>query len=114
MENLSITNLEQSKLLVMAGLDVSTADFSVLVNMKKENGIIIIEETPYPNYTITYNQDIAENKNFTAAWSLGKLIELLPQEIVSQYDIEDHEQPDPDGVIYDLYRCLRHGTVHLG
>ena len=102
MENLSITNLEQSKLLVMAGLDVSTADFSVLVNMKKENGVIIIEETPYPNYTITYNQDIAENKNFTAAWSLGKLIELLPQEIVSQYDIEDHEQPDPDGVIFDL------------
>ena len=47
MENLSITNLEQSKLLVMAGLDVSTADFSVLVNMKKENGVIIIEETPY-------------------------------------------------------------------
>ena len=102
MTNLSITNLEQSKLLVMAGLSVETADFSVLVKMKKENGIITIEESPYPNDTITYNQGIADNKNFTAAWSLGKLIDLLPQEIVSQYDIEDNEQPDPEGVIYDL------------
>lgn len=102
MENLSITNLEQSKLLAMAGLAIATADFSVLVKMKKENGIITIEESPYPNDTITYNQDIADNKNFTAAWSLGKLIDLLPQEIVSQYDIEDNEQPEPEGVIYDL------------
>ena len=98
MTNLSITNLEQSKLLVMAGLDVETADFSVLVKMKKEAEVVTpsmpLWRAPYPNDTITYNQDIADNKNFTAAWSLGKLIDLLPQEIVSQYDIEDNEQPE--------------------
>jgi len=103
MNNLSVTNLEQSKLLAKAGLDVSTADFSVLVKMKKENGIIIIEESPYPNDTITYNPDIAENNNFTAAWSLGKLIDMLPSDIVSQYDIDGNEQEDEDGVEYHLW-----------
>ena len=102
MTNLSITNLEQSKLLAKAGLAIATADFSVLVKITKENGIITIEQLPYPKEAITYNQGIADNENYTAAWSLGKLIDLLPQEIVSQYDIEDNEQPEPDGVIYDL------------
>lgn len=103
MENSSITNLEQSKLLVKAGLDVSTADFSVLVKMKKENGIIIVEESPYPNDTITYNQDIENNKNFTAAWSLGRLIDMLPADIISQYDIDGVEQDDEGGVEYHLW-----------
>ena len=103
MENLSITNLDQSKLLAKAGLDISTSDFCVLVKMKKENGIIIIEETPYPNDTITYNQDIENNKNFTAAWSLGKLIDILPADIVSQYDINGVEQEDEGGVEYHLW-----------
>ena len=71
--------------------------------MKKENGIIIIEETPYPNDTITYNQDIENNKNFTAAWSLGKLIDILPADIVSQYDINGVEQEDEGGVEYHLW-----------
>ena len=37
------------------------------------------------------------------AWSLGKLINLLPSNITSQYDINEKEQPDEGGVEYHLW-----------
>lgn len=102
MTNLSVTDLEQSKALVNAGLDAITADYAVLVKLKKANGVISVEETPFPNDGVNYGQGLNENKNFTAAWSLGRLVEMLPAEITSAYDVDGNEQPEEYGVTYRL------------
>ena len=86
MRNYSITNLEQSKRLADAGLELSTADYHTLVKMDKQNGIINIEETSYLIDKPTDWDNVLTNPNFTAAWSLGKLIEMMPSEIISQWD----------------------------
>ena len=54
MANLSVTNREQSLILAKAGLDLDTADYTIIVKLKKVDGATVIEETPYPHDTITY------------------------------------------------------------
>lgn len=103
MANLSVTNREQSLILAKAGLDLDTADYTIIVKLKKVDGATVIEETPYPHDTITYYQGLADKNDYTMAWSLGKLINLLPSNITSQYDINEKEQPDEGGVEYHLW-----------
>lgn len=86
MRNLSITSVVQSKRLADAGLSLSTADYHTLVKMDKQNGIINIEETPFLIDKQTDWDTVLTNPNFTVAWSLGKLIEMMPSELISQWD----------------------------
>ena len=86
MRNLSITSVVQSKRLADAGLGLSTADYHTLVKMDKQNGIINIEETPFLIDKQTDWDTVLTNPNFTVAWSLGKLIEMMPSELISQWD----------------------------
>ncbi len=92
MENLSITNLEQSRILVSNGMDTFTSDCSVFVHLKKGNGTIEIEEKAFLNQSLPINK--GENENVAAAWSLGKLIDILPTEIWSSFDVNNIEQPE--------------------
>jgi hypothetical protein len=54
--------------------------------MDKQNGIINIEETPFLIDKQTDWDTVLTNPNFTVAWSLGKLIEMMPSELISQWD----------------------------
>ena len=92
METLSITNLEQSRTLVSNGMDSFTSDSSVFVHLKKRNGTIEVEEKVFLNQSLPKNK--GENENVAAAWSLGKLIDILPTEIWSSFDINNIEQPE--------------------
>ena len=78
MRNFSITNLEQSKRLFYAGLKLSTADYIIQHSISKVSGVVDVEETPIKVEMKSDLQKAENNDSFSAAWSLGKLIYMMP------------------------------------
>lgn len=94
MRNFSITNLEQSKRLFYAGLKLSTADYIIQHSISKVSGVVDVEETPIKVERKSDLQKAENNDSFSAAWSLGKLIYMMPDFIPSAYDEYENTMPD--------------------
>lgn len=94
MHNYSITNLEQSKRLYFAGLKLSTADYIIKHSISKVSGVVDAEETPIKVERKSDLQKVEGNDSFSAAWSLGKLIYMMPDSIPSAYDEYENTMPD--------------------
>lgn len=94
MRNFSITNLEQSKRLYYAGLKLSTADYLIRHSISKVGGVVNVEETPIKVEAQSDLKKAEDNDTFSAAWSLGKLIHMMPDTIPSAYDESGNEMPD--------------------
>lgn len=94
MRNFSITNLEQSKRLYYAGLKLSTADYIIQYSISKVSGVVDVEETPIKVERPSDLQKAEDNDSFSAAWSLGKLIYMMPYSIPSAYDEYENTMPD--------------------
>lgn len=94
MRNFSITNLEQSKRLYFAGLKLSTADYIIQYSISKVSGVVDVEETPIKVERPSDLQKAEDNDSFSAAWSLGKLIYMMPDSIPSAYDEYENTMPD--------------------
>ena len=94
MHNFSITNLEQSKRLYYAGLKLSTADYLIRHSISKVGGVVNVEETPIRVEAPSDLKKAEDNDTFSAAWSLGKLIHMMPDTIPSAYDENGNEMPD--------------------
>lgn len=67
------TNLQQSKRLLELGLKPETADIVI----RPDNTLIIINENSF----IYHNLEKAIQEEYFPAWSLHRLIELIPQDI---------------------------------
>lgn len=94
MRNFSITNLEQSKRLYYAGLKLSTADYIIQHCISKVGGVVDVEETPIRVERQSDLKKAEDNDSFSAAWSLGKLIYMMPDSIPSAYDEYGNTMPD--------------------
>ena len=94
MRNFSITNLEQSKRLYYAGLKLSTADYIIQHSISKVGGVVDVEETPIRVERQSDLKKAEDNDSFSAAWSLGKLIYMMPDSIPSAYDEYGNTMPD--------------------
>lgn len=97
MRNYSITNLEQSKRLFYAGLKLRTADYIVDSTFEKVDGVMNVREKPIRIEAPSDLKKAETSKYHSAAWSLGKLIHMLPDTIPSAYDedgnVIDNEEP---------------------
>ena len=101
MRNFSITNLEQSDRLFSAGLRLSTADYIIESRFIKAHGFMEINEQPFGRVDrLSDLKKVEDNQNYSAAWSLGKLIHLLPNSICSAYDEEGCELDDDGAEFY--------------
>ncbi len=94
MRNFSITNLEQSKRLFYAGLELSTADYIIQHRISKVGGVVNVGETPIIVKAPSDLKKAEDNDSFSAAWSLGKLIHMMPDFIPSAYDKDGNEMSD--------------------
>lgn len=83
MRNYSITNLEQSKRLFYAGLKLRTADYIVDSTFEKVDGVMNVREKPIRIEGASDLKKAETSKYHSAAWSLGKLIQMLPDSIPS-------------------------------
>lgn len=99
MNSLSITNLKQSKELVESGLASYTADYYVEVIMKREKGVVCLEEKLD---LIDYTKKAPSEGNFSSVWSLGRLIDMLPSDIILDCDINNTKQSGVNAVKYLL------------
>ncbi len=94
MRNFSITNLEQSKRLYYAGLKLSTADYIIQHSISKVSGVVDVEEKPIRVERQSDLKKAEDNDSFSAAWSLGKLIYMMPDSIPSAYDEHGNAMPN--------------------
>lgn len=74
-QQLGWTTLEQSKKLIEAGLDPNTADMYYY----KDQLCLIYGDSNYNNIFELFDSD-GVSSNLTPCWSLGKLIELMPND----------------------------------
>lgn len=75
------TTIEQSERLLALGLKKETADMSILTNQISGDGII---------YSLTPYNELIHPKVFGAipAWSLNRLIEMMPSTIQDLYELD--------------------------
>ena len=108
MRNYSITNLEQSKRLFYAGLKLRTADYIVDSTFEKVDGVMNVREKPI---RIEGASDLKKetSKYPSAAWSLGKLIHMMPDMIPSAYDESGNEIADGEPIDFEL--VIGHNSI---
>lgn len=94
MRNYSITNLEQSKRLFYAGLKFRTADYIVDSTFSKVESVMNVIEKPIRIESSSDLKKAETSKYMSVAWSLGKLIHMLPDSIPSAYDEDNNEVAD--------------------
>lgn len=102
MRNYSITNLEQSKRLFYAGLKLRTADYIVDSTFEKVDGVMNVREKPIRIEGASDLKKAETNKYISAAWSLGKLIHMMPDTIPSAYDESGNEVADGEPIDFEL------------
>ena len=102
MRNYSITNLEQSKRLFYAGLKLRTADYIVDSTFEKVDGVMNVREKPIRIEAPSDLKKAESNKYFSTAWSLGKLIHMMPDTIPSAYDENGNEIADGEPIDFEL------------
>ena len=98
MRNYSITNLEQSKRLFYAGLKLRTADYIVDSTFEKVDGVMKPIRIEAPSDL----KKAESNKYFSTAWSLGKLIHMMPDTIPSAYDENGNEIDNGEPFDFEL------------
>ena len=103
MRNYSITNLEQSKGLFYAGLKLRTADYIVDSTFSKVESVINVIEKPIRIEAPSDLKKAETSKYISVAWSLGKLIHMLPDSIPSAYDEDGNEVNDGDPIDFNLF-----------
>lgn len=103
MKSYTVTNIIQSKRLVDAGLNLSTADLYLNVRVVKDYGAIEVYEDPYFIARIEERNYITDHDNryYAAAWSLGKLIQMMPDTIPSACDEDGNKMPN-DSTLFKL------------
>lgn len=102
MRNFSITNLEQSKRLFYAGLNISTADYIIQRKISKVSSVVNVEELPIRIDVPSDLKKAEDNDSFSAAWSLGKLVQMMPEIISSQYDENGYDIGDDSNCDFHL------------
>lgn len=102
MRNYSITNLEQSKRLFYAGLKFRTADYIVDSTFSKVESVINVIEKPIRIEAPSDLKKAETNKYMSVAWSLGKLIHMMPDMIPSAYDESGNEVADGEPIDFEL------------
>ena len=103
MRNFSITNLEQSKRLYYAGLKFRTADYIVDSTFSKVESVMNVIEKPMRIEAPSDLKKAETSKYMSVAWSLGKLIHMLPDSIPSAYDEDNNEVADGEPMDFNLY-----------
>ena len=102
MRNYSITNLEQSKRLFYAGLKFRTADYIVDSTFSKVESVMNVIEKPMRIEAPSDLKKAETSKYMSVAWSLGKLIHMLPDSIPSAYDEDQNEVDDGESLDFNL------------
>ena len=102
MRNYSITNLEQSKRLFYAGLKFRTADYIVDSTFSKVESVMNVIEKPIRIEAPSDLKKAETNKYMSVAWSLGKLIHMMPDMIPSAYDESGNEIADGEPIDFEL------------
>lgn len=102
MRNYSITNLEQSKRLFYAGLKFRTADYIVDSTFSKVESVMNVIEKPIRIEAPSDLKKAETNKYMSVAWSLGKLIHMMPDMIPSAYDESGNEVADGEPIDFEL------------
>lgn len=110
MRNYSITNLEQSKRLFYAGLKLRTADYIVDSTFEKVDGVMNVREKPIRIEGASDLKKAETNKYISAAWSLGKLIHMMPDTIPSAFD-EFGNAIDNDENPYEFELVISHNSI---
>lgn len=103
MRNYSITNLEQSKRLFYAGLKFRTADYIVDSTFSKVESVMNVIEKPIKIETPSDLKKAETSKYMSVAWSLGKLIHMLPDSIPSAYDEDGNEVNNGEPIDFNLF-----------
>ena len=109
MRNYSITNLEQSKRLFYAGLKLRTADYIVDSTFEKVDGVMNVREKPIRIEGASDLKKAETSKYHSAAWSLGKLIHMMPDMIPSAYDESGNEIADGEPIDFEL--VIGHNSI---